>query len=649
MRHKTNHLPPAHLIKDPRTLMAICAATIGMCVAAGPAVAAQTYLPDFSFGAGGVGIGEFALPTSIAIDQVTHDVYVADAKIVNGGEAGVIVHKFDAAGRPVDFANGSNELDAGGARSGDASRHEIAVDNSNGPAKGDLYVANGAHIGIYNAKGEPLGALDSNVTTEVPGAPWEGPLSGVAVDPLGNVYVRTGTNVNRYTPKSNPVLNTDYTSSLWGLPEGGGLAADVEEGKEVVYTAGPVVKYEGQFETPAQFKLEEIPATGTTVDPGAESVTVDPPTHDAFTLGDVGYPSFYGYVAQYSATGTQILRFTLSAEDRPGIAVDEVSKEIYASILPPPGNGTNGNGLVEASKLVTQAVPTVNDQPPVAGNITRTSVTLRGTINPGASDTTYHFLYIDQAGYEKALAEGATDPYAEGLGTATLDAGGGLGDITTSTVAVNELSPATSYHYALVAANALDPSDPVIGPDYTFTTGIRTPPIVVSGDASAATQNAATLTGTVDTQGLATSYGLEIGLDTGYGAPIPYGTLGGSITAPVNLSIEGLQPATTYHYRVYATNQDGTSHGADRTFTTPAYPVLLTAPTPAPPIATPNIAFPTESTTSASTTTVKALTNAQKLAKALKACRKERKGKRAKCEKQARRRYVVSNAAHGRA
>ena len=43
--------------------------------------------------------------------------------------------------------------------------------------------------------------------------------------------------------------------------------------------------------------------------------------------------------------------------------------------------------------------------------------------------------------------------------------------------------------------------------------------------------------------------------------------------------IIGLDPNTTYHFRAFATNSAGTSHGADRTFTTEALPPAVIIPT----------------------------------------------------------------------
>lgn len=115
------------------------------------------------------------------------------------------------------------------------------------------------------------------------------------------------------------------------------------------------------------------------------------------------------------------------------------------------------------------------------------------------------------------------------------------------------------------------------------------------------------------------------------------GSIGGAATEEVHVTLGELVPGTTYYYRVTATNADGTAQGTDRTFTTPAYNNPIVQPFTLPLIASPAIAFPAETTNTA--TTPKGLTNAQKLAKALKACRKKPKGKRASCEKQVRKKF----------
>jgi hypothetical protein len=112
-------------------------------------------------------------------------------------------------------------------------------------------------------------------------------------------------------------------------------------------------------------------------------------------------------------------------------------------------------------------------------------------------------------------------------------------------------------------------------------------------------QNTATIAGTVDTNGLPTTYGFEIATSTDYGPRTGLGSVGaGASGAPVSLSLTGLSPATTYHYRLTATNIDGTSYGADQTFTTTTFAsTFAEPPAPLPFVEVPAIAFPPEQKT----------------------------------------------------
>jgi hypothetical protein len=100
-------------------------------------------------------------------------------------------------------------------------------------------------------------------------------------------------------------------------------------------------------------------------------------------------------------------------------------------------------------------------------------------------------------------------------------------------------------------------------------------PAATTGAASGVTRSAATLNGTVDPNGTATSWHFEYGTTTAYGLQSA-GADAGSGDEPVAVSIQvsGLSAGTTYHYRVVAANADGTVEGADRTFRTAAGPSL---------------------------------------------------------------------------
>jgi hypothetical protein len=75
----------------------------------------------------------------------------------------------------------------------------------------------------------------------------------------------------------------------------------------------------------------------------------------------------------------------------------------------------------------------------------------------------------------------------------------------------------------------------------------------------------------VNPGGIETTYRVEYGATTSYGqtAPFPEGSAGESVSShAVWASASGLLPGQTYHYRVVAINELGTTVGADQTFTT---------------------------------------------------------------------------------
>src|SRR3984957_405235 len=98
--------------------------------------------------------------------------------------------------------------------------------------------------------------------------------------------------------------------------------------------------------------------------------------------------------------------------------------------------------------------------------------------------------------------------------------------------------------------------------------GGGTAPVVTTNAASGITQTGATLNGSVNPEGAATTYHFEYGTSTSYGTitPVPDGSAG-SGTSAVNESaaITSLTPGTTYDYRIDATNVTGTTHGANQT------------------------------------------------------------------------------------
>lgn len=78
----------------------------------------------------------------------------------------------------------------------------------------------------------------------------------------------------------------------------------------------------------------------------------------------------------------------------------------------------------------------------------------------------------------------------------------------------------------------------------------------------------ATVTATINPNGLASTAWLKFGLTTSYGSATTPQSLGASSgNVVVNLPLDGLAPGQTWHYRVGAANAAGTIFGADQTVT----------------------------------------------------------------------------------
>ena len=104
-------------------------------------------------------------------------------------------------------------------------------------------------------------------------------------------------------------------------------------------------------------------------------------------------------------------------------------------------------------------------------------------------------------------------------------------------------------------------------------------PNVSTGGVSNVSYSAAILNGSVDPHGQETNYVFQYGATRSYGSQTPLAPAGnGPKTTKVSQSVSGLQPLTTYHYRIVGSSPAGTTKGNDRTFTTPAIPLSLAIP-----------------------------------------------------------------------
>lgn len=102
-----------------------------------------------------------------------------------------------------------------------------------------------------------------------------------------------------------------------------------------------------------------------------------------------------------------------------------------------------------------------------------------------------------------------------------------------------------------------------------------------TGPASELTPTTATLSAVVGVAGQQTSYNFEYGVGAAPDLSTPPAIVAPGQHSFVTEALAGLTPGTTYRYRVVATNEDGTTQGVLRTFTTPVAATPATPTTPA--------------------------------------------------------------------
>jgi pimeloyl-ACP methyl ester carboxylesterase len=95
------------------------------------------------------------------------------------------------------------------------------------------------------------------------------------------------------------------------------------------------------------------------------------------------------------------------------------------------------------------------------------------------------------------------------------------------------------------------------------------PPSAITQSASLITASSATLNSYVNPNGYSTTIYFQYGTTTIYGSTTTSGSIGIG-AGNYGYSISGLSAGTTYHFRVVASNNGGTTYGGDITFTTPS-------------------------------------------------------------------------------
>jgi hypothetical protein len=546
--------------------------------------------PDLSPGGTASTLTEFAVtaPVGLAIDQLTHALYISEGAPANR------VERFISDGAPVptytlDLTFSAPPLN----NVADANVLPIAVD----PTTHDVLVGDGNHVNRYTSSGALVRSIDGSgtpkgvfhhvfdVTAGVssmyvvdwrgpPGSPGEG--DGVTrieqFDEQGS-YIRTIGAVD--TPTSAAVdLSRDrlvaagrtgiaQAATQLSVFENGQVAGVTNAAAQGSYVIGIAV--DGGPSGRVYMAVSNGGDTGVHVlvpAPGARAdavATTDP--HGAHLSGAVNpegkaTTAHFEYCSERDPCATDS---TIAWTATPDVTVGSGSADVPVSadvtgLL----SHTKYQFRIVATDPVTSdfsntATLTTADVPPLAvtGSVTglsSTDATVTGTITPFGAQSTYYFEYGESTSY------GSREPAIAGAGVA----GDGFGPRSVSRE-ITGLKPGTTYHYRLVGVNV---AGSTAGADQTLTTS------------TTGTRRSYEMISPVDKRGVGASInftGTRTGLD---GNSVVYGTekgvLPGSVSnvfvprvmatrtaddwtsTPLDLPISNLEP-TPGHLAFYST------------------------------------------------------------------------------------------------
>jgi len=558
-------------IRTARVFIGVVIGAIGMLSFAGHAHADQPPIYAYSFN--GAGANTLGGAAGIAIDNSggpsTNDLYIADYPDTR-------VEKFDSSGNfilmfgdEVDQTTGGNICTAasgdecksgrpapasGGGPSAFGKPAFVAVDSSNGPSSGDVYVADWETLQVskFDPDGNPILSWGEDGHLTFP--EWSG---GIAVGPNGALYVQSGRGLGTifvYDQNGSPVSSI----SLKNWSNGDGIGVDGSGNLYVSSSGQGIEKY-----SPTGSDLGVVDGSE-----GPEAVALDPSNNNLYATHHGGSITEFSPgcplpdCAPLAAFGSGYIRMYYTH----GIAIDAATHTVFVTN---PGPRQDEIAVFYPPGILAEAL-TLSSR-----SITDNAAEILGQINPaGASPaTSCIFEYVAQSAfssneykYAKTLPCLPRPEYANPTGVSA---------------GLSGLERDTTYHYRVVATNDHGASR---GLDQTFTTA-RALPDVATGSASNFRPTSVTVSGSV-------TPGSGLPVSACYfqyvtAASFESGRYTNAVVAPceprpeysaltnVDASLEKLESSTTYYYRIIAWDSEGEGKGEDRKFFTTAAPIEL--------------------------------------------------------------------------
>jgi hypothetical protein len=552
---------------EPKTGLLRAVVVAGLTVGAlalgvAPALAVPAHVLSSSFGSVGSGVGQLELAASseVAVNDQTGDIYVADSGNhrvdvfdPSKPKAEQFMRAFGAnvGGAGVDVCTTSCQKGTSGSSPGAfESPILVAVDNSMGASKGDVYVGDtgdsliskftesGSLIKTWVIDGQLGGFTSHN----------EGVLAGVAVDLNGSLFA-VETNEYRFWFNQDGTAHSERCFTEQVYPPG--LAVDAESNLYFL-RGGTVQKFSPTCEHLGFEVGGEERGVGVAIDSSNNDLYIAQHA-EAGEGGDV--QRFAAPICERACTPTEEFGFEVGELKAPqGLAVNPTTHDVYVA-----DSATNQIDVFTEAEV---APPTVGT--PVVSEASYTTAKVTGTVNPNGHLTTCRFEYALEASFADARSTRCATNPGNGSSAVAVEA------------QLSGLRGSAEYHVRLVAENRGIPGNTTSSSAASFSTLTVVSPTIVGPVVSGITSTTAHFAGQINPNapvGDPPAFDVNWKFECSRACP---GLTGGIVAADsssheVSEEATGLQPGQEYKVVLLGTNANEVPVPAGPlSFTTPA-------------------------------------------------------------------------------